>query len=285
MRAVLRVLAGLILVAAGILSLTGGLVALSVGGQKGVDEPGFLTELAPVRAEGYAVLVPDVAGVLSRHGAARLLGDGRVTITVRSTSTEPTDHVTVALVPAGDAVRYLSGTARTEIAAVGFATGVQPVQAVDHPGGALPGTAPWDTVEPEQGVTAQAGRQVTVSLDVPTQSPVALVVRRSDSAASLQLSITVGFAPASWGTATTVLIIAGVVGTLAGLGVLVLRRPWVDVLHPMVVDDPVAAPIRVPLARAATTPRWWRFARRGHAPEPRQPDEDRVESPYVHTAT
>jgi hypothetical protein len=285
MRAVLRVLAGLALVAAGILSLTGGVLAWSVGGQR-ADEPGFLAELAPVQTEGYAIVLPDVAGVLSRHGAARLLGDGRVTITVRSASTDPADLVTVALVPAGDALRHLSGTARTDIVAVGYATGVQPVQAVDVSGGALPASAPWETADPGPGITAQTGRQVTVTVDVPTQAPVALVVHRPDSAASLQLSITVGFAPASWGTATTVLLIAGALGTLAGLGVLVLRRPWVDVWHPMVVDDPVAAPVRVvPPRAAARTPRWWRLTRRGHAPEPRQPDEDRIESPYVHTAT
>lgn len=258
MQAVLRVLAGLVLVSAGILSLTGGLIAWSVGGQR-ADEPGFVAQLAPVRTDGYAIVVPDVAAVFARHGVARLLGDGRVTITVRSTSTEPTDHVAVALVPAGDAVRYLSGTARTDVVAVGYATGVQPVQTVDHEGSALPGPAPWDVADPGPGMTSQAGRSVTVSLDVPTTSPVALVVRRSDAAASLQLSITVGFAPASWGTATTVLLIAGALGTLAGLGLLVLRRPWVDALHPMVVDDPVAAPVR-------RTP-------------------SRVESPYVHTAT
>ena len=127
--------------------LAAGVAAWVVGDQR--DQQGaFVTTLAPVQTDGYAVVVPDVAGVFARHGIARLLGDGRLTINVRSTSPDDTDLIVVALVPAGDATRYLSGTARTEVGAVGYSTGVQPVQSIEVPGEAPTGPAPWPGAAP-----------------------------------------------------------------------------------------------------------------------------------------
>jgi hypothetical protein len=124
-------------------------------------------------------------------------------------------------------------------------------------------------------------------------------VRRWDSAAGLTATITVGFAPASWETAMAVMLIAGALGTLAGLALLVLRRPWIDPLHPMVADlddDALPArsvprggerPIRRELRAPPAPPRWPR--RRAHpAPARSGARHSRpvdAESPYVHTAT
>jgi hypothetical protein len=289
MRSVLRVLAGLLLVAGGVLALAGGVAAWALGEKRtasgGGDGGAFVAALAPVRTAGYTIVVPDVASVLARHGVARHLGDGRLTITVRSATDTPaqlasgpsTYPIVVALVPAADAVRYLSGTARTEVRSVGYTTGEQPVSTVDLTGGAPKGPPPWETAEPT-AVAGQAGRLVTVSLDVPTNDAVALVVRRSDNAADLAVTMTVGFAPSSWGTATTVLLIAGLLGTLTGLSLLVLRRPWIDPLHPLIVGADDGA---LPAPRAARRRRTWRVH-----PEPVQPAVHvAVESPYVHTAT
>lgn len=216
-----RVLAGWALVAAGALALAGAVAAGVAGGHR--TEVGFTAPLFPVHTDGHAILVPDVGAVLDRHGLARLLGDGQLTITVRSASVPAADLV-VALVPSPDAVRHLGGTAHTELLAVGYAPGLQPVHAVDRPGREPDGPAPWEAAPDQSGA-----REVTLSLSVPTGEPVALVVRRSDRAPDLTVAITVGFAPASWGVASTVLWIGGALATLTGLALLLMRRPVMEI--------------------------------------------------------
>jgi hypothetical protein len=85
---------------------------------------------------------------------------------------------------------------------------------------------------------------------------VALVVRRWDDAPGLSVTMTVGFAPASWSTATIVLLLAGGLGTASGLALLLLRRPWIDPAHPMVagLDEDVIEPVLVPDAVARRRP-------------------------------
>jgi hypothetical protein len=259
-----------------------------------------------VQTAGYAVVVPDVAGVFSRHGVARLLGDGRLTINVRSTSADDTDLIVVALVPAGDATRYLAGTARTEVSAVGYTSGLQPVQSTEVPGAAPAGPAPWETAEPVAGTVVRGGRLVTVALDLPTDDPVALVIRRWDNVPGLSTTITVGFAPASWSAAAMVALIAGGLGTLAGLGLLALRGPWIDAQELALGEaDERRAPLRIRIPATALAsgpgpspapPSWQRMVpdwlargrgRRGHARHLGRhlSGEATVESPYVHTAT
>lgn len=211
-----RVLAGWALVAGGTLALTGAVAAGLAGGHR--TEIGFTANLMPVHTDGHAILVPDVGAVLERHGLARLLGDGRLTVTVQSASTD----LVAALVPTPDAVGYLGGTAHAEVLAVGYGSGPQPVQAVDRPGGPPSGPAPW-----EARSEAAASRAASLSLEVPTRGPVALVVRRSDGGPDLTVAITAGFAPASWGVATTVLWIGAGLATVAGLALLLVGRPTV----------------------------------------------------------
>jgi hypothetical protein len=227
------VLAGWALVAGGALAMTGAATAAVIGGHE--TETGFTVNLTPVHTDGHAILVPDVGAVLERHGLARLLGDGRLTIIVRSASTD----VVAALVPTPDAVRYLGGTAHAEVLAVGYATGPQPVQAVDRPGVRPSGPGPW---EPASG--GAGSRSVTLSLEVPTREPVALVVRRSDQASDLTVAITVGLAPASWGTATVVLWMVAVIATLAGLALLLTRRPTVEIPDDLAALDDLAPQVR-----------------------------------------
>jgi hypothetical protein len=185
------------------------------------------------------------------------------------------------------------------VVTVGYATGLQPVQVAFRSGAAPAGPAPWDTAAPaEPGTAPQAGRLVTVGLDVPAPEPVTLVVGRWDGAAGLTVTITVGFAPASWGTATAVMLIAGGFALLAGLALLVLRRPWIDPLHPMVadLDDDDAPPSRPAdhgdAAPAPAPPRAPRIEPKLRWPVNTRANPDAggrpartVESPYVHTAT
>lgn len=275
MRAVLRVVAGLILVTGGVLSLAGGVVAWVLGGQRtdsgGGDQGAFVATLAPLHTDGYSIVVPDVAGALAHHGVGRYLGDGRLTVTVRSSLADPADPVVVSLVPAGDAVRHLSGTARTEIRAVGYSTGDQPVQTRSMLGGAPMRPTPWESDE-------LTGHLVTVSLDVPTSEPTALVIRRADGASDFTAAVTVGFAPSSWGTATTVLLITGGLGTLTGLALLVLRRPWIDADHPLLAEAHYSD-------GPGVTRRFGRVAAAVDVAPPPDPEVRPHASPYVHTAT
>lgn len=273
MRAVLRVVAGLILVTAGVLSLAGGVVAWVLGGQRtdsgGGDQGAFVATLAPLHTDGYSIVVPDVADVLARHGVGRYLGDGRLTVTVRSALANPADQIVVSLVPAGDALRHLAGTARTEIRTVGYTTGDQPVLTQSMVGGAPTRPTPWELDE-------LAGHLVTVSLDVPASQPTALVIGRADGASDFTVAVTVGFAPSSWGTATTVLLITGCLGTLAGLALLVLRRPWIDADHPLLAE---------PFDGFEATRTSGGGGSAGDSAQPPEPEVRPHASPYVHTAT
>ena len=77
--------------ATGVLALTGGILAVALGlgrtGSGGGDDGAFVATLVPVHTNGYTIVVPDVGDVLAHHGIGRHLGDGRLTITVRSAGT------------------------------------------------------------------------------------------------------------------------------------------------------------------------------------------------------
>jgi len=253
------VLAGLALLAGGVLALTSGVAVWVAGGHR-TPVPGgdaaFVTTLAPVHTNGYAIVVPDIGAVVAQHGLARLLGDGRLTLTVRSVQND--DLIVAALVPAADAVRYLAGTARTDIVAVGYALGTQPVEALDRVGHQPTGLPPWEAPAPA------AGRSVTLGLAVPTAGAVALVVHRWDEARDFTVAITAGLAPSAFGLAVSLLLIGGSTALLTGLAMLLVRGPALDELHAE-ARSAAAAELSPVL--------------------PELPAAEEHGSPYVHTAT
>jgi hypothetical protein len=275
-RTVRRVVAGLALVAGGVLALTAGTGALVAGAllrtPEANSDPAFVATLAPVYTSGYAVVVPDIGDVVAQHGLGRLLGDGRLTLTVRSVRT--TDLIVVSLVPAVDAARYVSGTARTEVVAVGYALGAQPVETLDLYGHSPVGPPPWEH-DPAVGVYS-----ATVSLTVPTSTATALVVRRWDGQAGLTVAITAGLAPSSLGLSTTVLLICGLLALLIGLALLLLRSPGPDALlaearAAMTREPTPLPPAAPPQSLDQQSPRIWIPMNR----------DDHAESPPVDTAT
>lgn len=216
-----RVLAGWALIAGGALALTGAVSAAVVGTHR--SEVGFTASLTPVHTDGHAIVVADIGAMLDRHGLARLFGDGWLTISVASPSTE----LVAALAPSPEAIGYLDGTAHTEILAVGYAAGAQPVQAVDRPGSWPWKPAPWE--RESIAATPVAGASVvSVRLPVPVREPTALVVYRPDHAPDFTVTITVGYAPSSWAVVTTVLWLGAALATPAGLALLLIRRSAVD---------------------------------------------------------
>jgi hypothetical protein len=273
-RTVRRLLAGLALIAGGVLALTAGTGALVAGALLRTpvanSDPAFVATVAPVYTPGYLVVVPDVGDLVSQHGLGRLLGDGRLTLTVRSVGTG--DPIVASLVPALDAARYVSGTARTEIVAVGYALGAQPVETLDRIGYAPDGPPPWE------GAPAVGADSATVGITVPTSTATALVVRRSDGQSGFTLAITAGFAPSSWGLSTSLLVIAGLLAVVTGLALLLLPAPGLDALHAdaRAAVTHEARPVRP--APQSLDDKWSRIW------IPVNPD-DRAESPYVDTAT
>src|SRR5262245_33020399 len=119
----LRTLIGLVLV---VLGVPMGVVA--VAGLRGLQHQdaggAFSAELAPVATAGYAVVVPDVARLLDRHGATRLMGSGQLRLTLGQSEVP----LVLAVGPSAEVDEFVRGIARTEVTRVGFAVGPQPVQ-------------------------------------------------------------------------------------------------------------------------------------------------------------
>jgi len=259
-----RPLAGLFLAAAGVpmllLALTAGIVGLHRDG-----DGAFTARLAPVHATGYAIVVPDLAGTVRRHGAGGLIGAGDLRVSVASS-----DRVLLAIAPTVDVSRYLDGVARTELVGVGYASGSQPVLSGDIPGTApahgLPLIPPW--------LVVPAGPALSWSLANDTR--MSLVVVRADGQPGLTVTLTAGLSPPSWSLVLAGLfLVAGVLLTGGGVFLVwpVPRRELVLTADPDDVDD----------VGDGFGP-WWAPRRPADESDPPY-DEAELQQGYVETAT
>jgi hypothetical protein len=202
----LRTFIGLLLVVFGL-----PMAVIAVAGLRGLqhqDASGaFSSELAPVATAGYVVVVPDVAGLLDRHGATRLMGNGQLRLTLGHSEVP----LVLAVGPAAEVEEFTRGIARTEVTRVGFAVGPQPVQSTDIAGASLvaglPQRAGWRT--------ALAGQ--TLDLSQPTDPGIALVVLRTDQQAGFAPVLAVAFTPGWLSPAVWGLLLAGTVALVAGV--------------------------------------------------------------------
>jgi hypothetical protein len=199
----LRTLIGLVLVLAGVPT-----VLLGAAGwfalQHSDGDGSFVAQVGPVRTSGYAVIVPDVTTLADRHGAASLLGANSLRLTVHS-DREP---VRLWIVPADQLSRYLDGVARTEVSAVGYATGPQPVNLTDISGFRTPGPMPFAD-------TAASGYSLAWEKSTDAQTSLLLVRAdgRPDLEATLAVQVYATWLPASAWTALgmgTVVLLAGI---------------------------------------------------------------------------
>jgi hypothetical protein len=202
----LRTLIGLLLVVFGL-----PMAVVAVAGLRGLqhqDASGaFSSQLAPVPTAGYAVVVPDVARLLERHGAARLMGSGHLRLTLGQSPIP----LVLAVGPADEVEAFTRGIARTEVTRVGFSVGPQPVQSTDIPGSALATGLP-----PRPGWrTALAGQ--TLELPRPTDAGTAVVVIRADQQAGFAPVLAVAFRPGWLSPAVWGLLLAGTVALVAGV--------------------------------------------------------------------
>jgi hypothetical protein len=208
---VLRTLVGLVLTALAVGLLLAGAAGLLTAGHR--DGNGaFTAQLAPVHSEGFAVVVPDVAGLVGQHEAADRLSPGRLRVTV-ATSSEP---LVLVLLPADAARRYLDDVPRTEITAVGFGTGVQPVGVADFDGTGEP--APLSGA----GVLAMGP---DLFWDTPGDRPMALLVLRTDGERGIDAALTVGIRPGWLDAAVRGLLIGGTAVLLLGGALLLWPVP------------------------------------------------------------
>ncbi len=291
-----RTLVGLILVLIGLPSLlagSAGLLAL----QHRDGDGGFTTQLAPIHADGYAVVVPDVDAAMSHSGLASVFGSGPLRVGVRGSNVP----VLLAVARTADARRYLAGVPHSELTTVGVAAGDAPVTTVTVPGRRSPATLRGQSFWLATGA---------VKLDFePRSDPLSLIALRSDGKPGLDLRLAVTrFVP--WLVAATIgLLMTGFAGMLGGVVLLFVAAEPVLVVEPhRVVEfadrlagslDTIAPGESLALVRRArgldltgelvtvrSGPgrRWW--GRRHSPPEsdPTVPVPER-ESPYVYTAT
>ena len=225
----------------------------------------FAADLAPVRTNGFAVVVPDVAELVDRHGAGDLLSSGRLRVSVRASSVP----VRLTVAPADSARRHLDGVARTELAAVGLAQGPQPVELVEFAGAREPGA-----LNVQGAMAAGSDVEFPVSSDL----PLAMVITRVDGQAGLTATLAVGMRSGWLATTTWSALLLGAIGTIGGFIIVLIGPRAVD------ERDRIADGYRPS----------HRHARRGHeltgelvtVPSWEYPyEEERRESPYVHTAT
>jgi hypothetical protein len=212
-----RTLAGLVLVLVGFPALLvggAGLLAL----QHRDSDGAFTTRLAPVHADGYAVVVSDVDATMTRSGAAGLLGSGRMRVSLQASDAP----VLLALGRSDDVARYLDGVARTELTAVGFASGDSPVTTVARAGShppAAPDRGPW-LMSGEHLVDFQPGAGL-----------LALVVIRTDGRPGLDVTLSVAHYPSWLNAATLGLLVAGLAGLAGGIALLFIAAEPVLVVE------------------------------------------------------
>jgi hypothetical protein len=171
----------------------------------------FTADLAPVRSDGPIVVVPDVAEAVARHRVAGVLAPGPVRVTVASSPWS----VLLVVMPADAARRYLDGVARTEVAAVGFASGPQPLSTED-----IAGT---DTLPPlpRTGVLTSGTDVVFDPFAQPGR--LSLLIMRRDQEPGVAASLVVGIRPGWLDPAARGLLVGGGLLLVGGLFALLWR--------------------------------------------------------------
>jgi hypothetical protein len=214
----LRTLAGLVLVLIGFPAIIAGAAGMIALQHRDADGA-FTTELAPLHADGYAIVVPDVDTAVNRYGLAPLLGSGRLTVTLRD-SAEP---VVLAFAKAEPVKPYLAGVAHSELTSVGYADGTAPVTLVAQDGVRAP--APAHNQDFWLAVSQQ-------TLDwQPAAGESTLVILRVDGRAGIDATLAVSRYPTGLRTMTLALLLVGVVGLAGGVVLLFLAA------EPMVVVE------------------------------------------------
>jgi hypothetical protein len=212
--------------------LLGG-VALWVAMQHRAEDGWFTAPLAPMRTDGYAVVVPDVAGLVRREAPFTQVGQ----TTLRFAARTPEGPAFVGLAPRAAVERYLAGVPYGAVTDVRVTRGGLPVTLVPVTGHGKVPVPPTD--EPFWLASSTSGT-LAWSPSAVRDHDLALVVMAPDGRGQVEVAATAGMRPhwldpARWG-----LLILGTVDFLTGLVLLLWprrRREIVYVVEPGQVPD------------------------------------------------
>lgn len=198
-----RTVFGLLLVVAGSAALAVAGAGWTAMAHRDSDDR-FTATLTSVHGDGYAIVVPDLADLRDRYGNG-LLGEGSLRLRPVMSSVP----VVLAIGPAAEVERYLTGVARTTITTVGQADGAQPVTLTETDGRARPAA-----------VLKQSFWSATSTSELEWDGgpgPVSLVVMRADGATGLDVTLAASHDAGWLTTITGASLVAGVLGVLGGL--------------------------------------------------------------------
>jgi hypothetical protein len=201
---------GILLVVVGVPAVLAGVASVVALHHR--DSTGaFSAELSTVHSDGYAVVVPDLATVVSRDGIGALLGSGTLRITLHSSAAP----VVMLLAPSDQVRTYLAGVAHSEVVSVGYATGPLPVSLVAL-GGTRPPAPSWEQTFWQQASTGELDWPGTAS------ESTALVLVRADGRPGIDANMSVGRTVPWLPRASWSLLIGGVTGLIGGIALLIV---------------------------------------------------------------
>ncbi len=231
---VVRVVLGVLAIVLAVPLLGAGGVLLAAGAHRGPDGS-FGAALAPLRADGYAVVVPDIDALLRADLPFARAGQ----TTVRLSVTDASGPTFIGLAPRAAVAGYLAGVAHTDITGIGVSTTRMPVTL-----STVDGDQPPVTLPAQQSFWVATGRLGTLhwSAAEVRGRHLALVFMRADATPGLAISARAAVSPGwlvptAW--ATIALGILGVATTVALLLGLLRRR---DVVYLVAQGNPDGQP-------------------------------------------
>lgn len=235
-----RVIIGTVLVVVALPMLVAGGALWGAMQHRGSDGA-FGARITPVSTSGYAIVAPDLDGLLRRE--ASFARGGETTLSVAGTSGK---RLFIGIAPVPDMQLYLAGHARAQLNRVRLARGTLPVDLRQLPGGtgtvpapaAAPGTPPTSLVQPATLPFWQAASHRSGNRETLTWSPssmrgqhVALVIMNADGAPDVNAALTATVNPGWLDPTTWGLLILGTVLFVLGSGALVWPRRYRDIVY------------------------------------------------------
>ncbi len=219
---VVRVLLGVVAIVVAMPLLLGG-VALWAAMQHRAEDGWFTAPLAPMRTDGYAVVVPDVAGLLRREAPFTQVGQTML----RFAAGTPEGPAFVGLAPRAAVERYLAGVPYAALTDVRLARGGLPVTLAPVAGR---GKVPLPPVDEPFWLASSTSGALAWSPSA-VRGDLALVVMAPDGRARVEVTASAAVRPrwldpARWG-----LLILGVVDFLTGLVLLLWPRRRREIVY------------------------------------------------------
>ena len=261
------------------LMLTGGglLLAMEHRGPDGA----FSAAIEPVRADGHAIVVPDIDALLRADAPFARGGQTTLSLSARG----PGGPLFLGLAPAADVETYLAGVARSHITRVRLARGPLPVEVLDLPAARVPdgphglpspllpgppAVRPfWLATNAGPAGQGRVGDALHWSPSSMRGRHLALVVMNADTSPGVEVALTARLAPAWLAPTTGGLLILG--AALLLLALLTMVWPRREAREPVTVTGVTGAGRPAIAAASAQRNRATGYAGVAHAAQPRDP--------------